>query len=245
MPIPKWLRENNNNNEELLTASKTKVIIGQFYEILAAKIFNGEYNNKAVGQEMYPDVIVWKGFQDILYEVKASSLSNRFTFDLGQQQYYKDLINTEFPFTNPKTYYSFFVYELKEPLYKTYIYSQELIEGLITHTKACLILPLEIVNQFKDWFVLSTYINKSWSDRRIKKSKLDIMFVRIPATRIINWVNNTEVLKTDFKNLSIEFGYRDFNIKNYKFKRRIVSRFKILNQTISSFPLLEMIEKEK
>lgn len=126
-----------------LTNSNTRIIVGQFFELLTKNLFGGEYCSNGLPG----DIVQWRGKRgDILLEVKSSSKSH--IIDMCQIEEYSDL---RFPFTNPTVYYVLWFYDLVRIREKC-LNSDMLIDRLATSVNAVYVLPLRVVR----WFTLSS-----------------------------------------------------------------------------------------
>lgn len=116
--------------------------VGRVFVSLTSQLYGGEItrngeNDPGIGN---PDIINWERNQ--AYESKASISSDHHKINPGQIQHYRELVDSEFPLTNPEVYYFFWqhkkrgISEFKE---------NELEKILITNINRLLIVSFDII----------------------------------------------------------------------------------------------------
>ncbi len=223
MPIPPWLRQHTDlflfDDMKIvakpLTVGGIKVLIGQFFEVLTAKLFNGTHSVNETGWEVYPDVVIWgNNCRDIIIESKASHTS--IVIDSKQYKFYKKLIGTEFPFNDPIIYYVLYIHSLKD-IKKTYNDTIELTNALCKSVEMCLAVPIEYMDNFIGHLTFRPYGFKGYGSRGEG-------CYEPKRKRLREWIHNNRMIKED---LSI----------SCKINNGRVVPFKIMDKYINSFDI--------
>jgi hypothetical protein len=124
-----------------VSPANANVIIGQYFEYLTSRIFDGKLADKP-DDAVFPDVVLWgrhkKG--DILLEVKGTYRAP--LMSLFQLQEYKKLEDNDFPFTRPRVYYVIYLHSAIQivPQCPTV---RDLLAYLSKSIDACIVVPID------------------------------------------------------------------------------------------------------
>jgi len=253
VPIPEWMDDSLRQDwlfkelepdQQPLNEGKVKVVIGQFYEALAAHILVGEFGERPAGWLVYPDVVIWGAHQfggeihDVLVEVKGGSKRYGFIVDTGQTNEYENLQNCDFPFTQPEVMYLFFIHDLTkiETNHKTV---DELIQALTKHTLAAVAMPLSIVKELEDILPLNGYAGWSNGSRGGPGHEF---FVRLSSYRMHRWATGDEGFHDGIDRLAKK-NDRTWNRNGWVMRDEIITGAKIKDYVVSDFPMLAVREK--
>jgi hypothetical protein len=161
MNQPFWLKIYNqfdlfNKAEELLGSGKylnrsnTKIIVGQYFELLTSRIFTGLSKCSSVDRFEY-DFVMWNSGKlknDIVLEVKSTNREP--IIDSRQMQYYSDLESSLFPYTNAKVYYVVYFYKPDVRLASCGSV-HNLVNAILPQTiQSCAVMPLSLIKKLID-----------------------------------------------------------------------------------------------
>jgi hypothetical protein len=128
-----------------LTQHNSRVVVGQFFELLSRHLIKGSELGDIKEDEANPDLIVWNNGRvsfDLLLEVKASMKAH--LFDSAQLDFYNGLGENEFPYTRPRLYYVLWCYHFKGNVSMAGS-AYNLIRKLGSCVDSCFIVPLELI----------------------------------------------------------------------------------------------------
>jgi len=246
MPEPVWLKhfkegwlweEMGNPNEEIGIA-KLKVVIGGFYEVLAAQILKGEHGRCPQGWDVYPDVVLWgmgrrgKAKCDVLVEVKGGSRKYGFIIDHGQLREYDKLEAYEFPFSNPVTYYMLFVHNVVG-MGKENKSLDEILDMLCSNTVGAILIPKSMV---KVWVECSpmrmyTYVNES-----SRGGLGHEYFSRMTGTKVEKWLHSPKEFGLTLEEMAKDGKY-DWSMNGNKLSSRFILNQEVMGKKVSPFLL--------
>lgn len=227
--------EGNTQLDRELSPAIRNVIIGQYFEYMATRVFGGELMNKDE-EGHFPDIVKWGAYKkrDVLLEVKASYRAP--IISVQQLHDYKALEKNDFPYTRPRIYYVVFLHSatLIESQCKTV---RDLIGYLSRSVDACLVLPIDavlrlvtcnngIVYEYGVWRGGTKYIR--WSKR---------------MDRILRLGDRSSLV--DFLDLVTMRGCGKINcFKDFQIKRQLVQGLVIQRFQVNDFPVLSMRKKK-
>lgn len=185
-----WLFEECKRDQRKLSKPLTKVVIGQFFEVLIAQVLQAEHTEPNPSMDVYPDIIKSTSDHDYLYEVKASILSKTTLVDCKQMREYRKLQRTEFPFNDPVVTYAFCKYDLESP--HRYGTVDRLIEALAQHVAVIVLMPLSVV--YKIYEKAKHYDYGIWT----RGDKRD-SYIRPPEFRFWNRKNYRESIRNSLR----------------------------------------------
>jgi len=226
-----WLFNDMCHSQEKLKGGKTKVIVGQFYEELAAKMFKGEHAKNEERAAVYPDVICWNqnGGSDILIESKASYQGKHWIIDVQQIEEYNKLKENDFPFTKPDIYYVLFMHDVKD-MAKRFGIVSELIKELCKNTIVAFKLSLEFVQEIAKNCQHYEY-SVSWG--RYEQGHTHYIRFRPTITNQLATKNFDKIMEI-FGKFCLNFD------KNWQISRKYCRNLEIIGNKINSFPLISV-----
>jgi len=206
-----------------LSLSNVRIVIGQFFELLAGKILKA--NNELTNNNNV-DIVLWNNKSipyDLLFEVKGSK--STFLFDYNQLVRYHKL--KSFPYTNPQLYYVLFLYNVPETHIQLVSVSN-LLKRLSESIVSCLILPLDIVWKLSKCIPLLKY-GQYWNTGgrelylRLKESETRLLMNGVDSSiiPIIQYISKNKI-----------------KLSGYKTKRCIISILDLGYCNVQSFPLI-------
>lgn len=229
MPAPAWIHQWSQTSlfsrpDTRLNSGLVKVVVGQFFEVLASGILKGECAGTPPGWDVYPDVVKWgKRTGDRLFEIKGAGRTG-WIIDTGQVSFYEGL-ESRFPFTDPIVQYVGFVHSGQD-LKKNCRTVQELILLLAQSVVGGIVFPLPVIRSMVDG--LKNYEYKAWGDG-CRGGERHPHFVRLRGTWASRWIQYPESMVDDF-----ELKFK----RPIRVSRRRIKAARIMDATVNAFPLL-------
>jgi len=278
MPKPKWLDDRLAGswlwpefkplNREL-TAPKAKVVVGQFFEVMGATLFNGEYGPNPQGWEIHPDTVLRKRWRnrDILLEIKGGGRAYGFLIDTGQHHFYNKMGNgwwpgkmtdeqleeyLKIPFLTVKEKrdahkppynnplsYYLFFVHDLSAITKNHAIVDDLVASLCHSVLGAMVLPVDVVGQLIEWLPLRVYTG--WCESGSRGSEAHPYFVRLSAYQAQRWINGVVDVNEAFDELAAK-DKSTWDGSGYVVNRYWISTAKVLKHRVNPFMLMVMRE---
>lgn len=232
MPRPPWLNQYEDlwlfdemkENKVKVTAPMARVVIGQFFEVLAAAVLKAEHASPPDDWSVYPDVIKW-GESDTLYEIKGGAKG--FLIDVGQIYEYEKIMKTDFPFTKPDVKYILFAYDMKQ-IVKSHSTLSSLVKDLCRKVVFGVQFPFEIVRQLPD--KMHQYSYGKWGVTRQHPN-----YLRFKVTDFRKWIEGG--IEGIRENMVEYFGKEALD---WTFTSSLIKRKRILDCPVKPFNFIEV-----
>lgn len=187
--------------------------VGRIFVDLTAKLYGGEitkngHNNPNTGN---PDIINWERNQ--AYESKASISSDHHKVQPKQIQHYRELLNSEFPLTNPEVYYFFWQHK-KRGISK--LNGNKLEKAIVTNINGLLVVSFEVIEAGEKYW--QTTGENSWGR---------IHMFRSSERRRLRIFPEQELRKMSLDPNSYNITQETILLKQYKYKWWYLPEFNI------------------
>lgn len=125
-----------------MVGEKIREHIGRIFVNLTARLYGGDITNNGTNNSDTgnPDIINWKRQQ--YYESKASISSDHHKVSPKQILHYRELLNLDFPLTNPEAYYFFWQHKRRG---LSELSERRLEKTLVTNINGLLIVSFDLV----------------------------------------------------------------------------------------------------
>jgi len=208
-----------------LTSSNTKILVGQYFELLTSMIFRSAVKCTKLDRFAY-DFVIWGGEKrkrDIIIEVKAANKQHM--IDQRQMKHYEEIIAADFPFTKPKVYYVLFCYAKGKRLTSCGSAYNLLNAALPESVKAVAVVPFEFMKGLVSKFKINRYGKWGNGDR--------LNYIRLPMTIF------SAIMSADVGLIRHTLGgYCGTEAAGYSFYKVNLPKLKVLNAEIKSFPVI-------
>lgn len=249
MPMPTWLRDELQGYlfgecspmEESMSSAKLKVVIGGFYEHLAARMIGGEHGKVPPGWEVYPDVVL-RGTgkeRDLLVEVKGASRKYGIIVDHGQCKKYMDMRSWVMPFYHPVVHYMFFIHNVKRPE-ATCKTVGEMVEALCDSTLCALLLPLDLIHVMTQLMPVLWYVGDGYGSRGDEEHPT---YMRLSGPKIEKWCHSPMECRESIERLMVEKDER-FKLKEWDSRSSVVKGQTVAGIEVKPFLLTTFVEKK-
>lgn len=211
-----------------ITAFNSRVIVGQFFELLTSKLFKKyEILSRPNGCDVQPDGAIWNvNNHDIIFECKATTRDAPL-IDLSQHDNYKELKDSLFPFTDPEIYYILYSYTTPiNGLIKGSHTVDELIQNLCDGIECAIVLPIEIINRIVEVSDKKKY--GKWQGYARDE------YVRFKPSifRVFKIPNKDSI----FNGLKL-MGLSEEELKPYRVRKYSIKDKSVIDKDVKTFPL--------